>query len=123
MTKKVFYVALMLLSVQLLAVGILKIIGFAPLYEQLQELHISARFGFAIGVWEVVAVIGLWFKKTRGIALLSLLFLVISAIAVHFGAGVESSKAIPATISLLLICTILYLSNQIAIKRILFQHE
>jgi len=123
MQKKFFYTLLILLSIQMSAVGILKLIGFQPLYQQLTELHISKSFGLFIGFSEVVAVVGIWLKRTRGIALLGLLFLVISAIAVHFGAGVGLTKAIPAVVSLVILCSLLYLNNKSSIQNILRQTE
>lgn len=123
MKKKVFYTLLVLLSIQMSIVGILKLIGFEPLYQQLNELHISKSFGLFIGFSEVLAVAGIWIRRTRGIALLGLLFLVISAIAVHFGADVELTKAAPAFISFALICSLLFLNNQTAIQSILNQTE
>jgi multisubunit Na+/H+ antiporter MnhG subunit len=124
MTKKrLFYGLLILASIQLTTVGILKLIGFPPLYQQLDELHISHTFGFIIGLTEVIGVAGIWYKSTRGIALLVLLFLVTSAIAVHFGANVEITKAIPAMVSFGLISTLLYLNNQQAVLGILKQSE
>jgi multisubunit Na+/H+ antiporter MnhG subunit len=124
MTKKrIFYGILILVSLQMTAVGVLKLIGFPQLYQQLDELHISHSFGFLIGLIEVVCVIGIWLKPTRGIALLTLLFLVTSAIAVHFGAGVEISKAIPAMVSFGLLSTLLYLNNPASLTAILRQRE
>jgi hypothetical protein len=123
MEKKVFYILLVLLSIQMLLVGVLKLVGFGPLYQQLNELHISKSFGLFIGFTEVLAVAGIWVKRLRGIALLGLLFLVISAIAVHFGAGVELTKAVPAVISFLLVCSLLYLNNKTSIQNILKQTE
>jgi uncharacterized membrane protein len=123
MQKKFFYTLLVLLSIQMSAVGILKLIGFEPLYQQLSELHISKSFGLFIGFSEVAAVAGIWLKRTRGVALLGLLFLVISAIAVHFGAGVELTKALPAVVSLVLVCSLLYLNNKTSVQNILKQTE
>jgi phosphatidylinositol kinase/protein kinase (PI-3 family) len=123
MRKTTFYTLLVLLSIQMSAVGILKLIGFQPLYQQLTELHISKFFGLFIGFFEVVAVVAIWFKRTRGIALLGLLLLVISAIAVHFGAGVELAKAVPAVISFVLVCSLLYLNNKTSVQNILRQTE
>ncbi len=104
-------------------VGVLKLIGFPQLYQQLDELHISHNFGFIIGLIEVACVAGVWLKPTRGIALLTLLFLVTSAIAVHFGAGVDISKAIPAMVSFVFISTLLYLNNTNSLVAILRQRE
>lgn len=124
MTKKrIFYGILVLVSLQMTAVGVLKLIGFPQLYQQLDELHISHSFGFIIGLIEVICVLGIWLKRTRGIALLTLLFLVTSAIAVHFGAGVEISKAIPAMVSFILISALLYLNNTASLITILKQRE
>ncbi|NJO92540.1 MAG: hypothetical protein HC831_28915 [Chloroflexia bacterium] len=124
MTKKrIFYGLLLLVSIQMAAVGVLKLIGFPQLYQQLDELHISHSFGFIIGMVEVVCVAGIWYKRTRGIALLTLLFLVISAIAVHFGANVEITKAIPAMVSFGLLTTLLYLNNKNSVMTILKQTE
>jgi multisubunit Na+/H+ antiporter MnhG subunit len=121
--KRVFYVLLTLLSLQMTIVGVLKLVGFPPLYQQLDELHISHTFGFAIGMVEVLCVAGIWIRKTRGIALLTLLFLVTSAMAVHFGASVEITKAIPAMVSLTLVITLLVLNNTNAVMGILKQNE
>ncbi|KOY86257.1 hypothetical protein AD998_08960 [bacterium 336/3] len=123
MEKKVFYTLLILLSIQMSIVGILKLVGFEPLYQQLAELNISKSFGLFIGFSEVVAVVGIWVKRTRGIALLGLLFLVTGAVAVHFGAGVELTKAVPAVISWVMVGSLLYLNNKIAIQNILRQTE
>lgn len=124
MTKKrIFYGLLILLSFQMAVVGILKLIGFPQLYQQLDELNITHTFGFIVGVIEVFCVAGIWYKRTRGIALLILFFLVTSAIAVHFGAKVEITKAIPAMISFVLLSTIIYLNNKNAISTILRQTE
>lgn len=124
MTKnKLFYSLLMLVSIQMTAVGVLKLIGFPALYEQLNELHISHNFGIIIGVTEVLCVAGIWYKQTRGIALLTLLYLVISAIAVHIGAKVDISKAFPAMVSLVLLSILLYLNNKNAIINIITQKE
>lgn len=121
--KKFFYAILALVSLQMTAVGILKLIGFPQLYQQLDELHISHSFGFVIGLIEVICVGCIWYRPTRGIALLTLLFLVTSAIAVHFGAGVETTKAIPAMVSFGLLSTLLYLNNTNALTNILRQRE
>ena len=123
MRKKLFYTSLILLSIQISVVGALKLIGFQPLYQQLTELHISKSFGLFIGFSEVAAVVGIWLKRTRGVSLLGLLILVISAIAVHFGAGVELSKAVPAMISFVLVCSLLYMNNKTSIQNILNQTE
>lgn len=124
MTKKrIFYGLLVLASIQMATVGALKLIGFAPLYQQLDELHVSHTFGFVIGIVEVLCVAGAWIKRTRGIALLTLLFLVTSAIAVHFGAGVEIVKAIPAMISFGLFSILLYINNPQSVKAIVSQSE
>ncbi|MCU0418439.1 MAG: DoxX family protein [Cyclobacteriaceae bacterium] len=121
MKKRVFYALLILLSIQLSLVGVLKVVGFEPLHQQLSELNVPPAFGLFIGCCEVLAVAGIWLKPTRGVALLGLLFLMISAIAVHVGAGVALTKAIPAGISFLLVCSLLYLNNRTAIQEILRQ--
>lgn len=124
MTKKrIFYALLIVVSIQMTAVGVLKLIGFPQLYQQLDELHISHTFGFIIGMTELLCVAGIWYKRTRGIALLTLIFLVTSAIAVHFGADVEITKAIPAMVSFGLLSTILYQNNKNAVLTILRQTE
>lgn len=124
MTKKrIFYGLLILVSIQMTAVGVLKIIDFPRLYQQLEELHISHSFGFVIGIIEVVCVAGIWYKRTRGIALLTLLFLVVSAIAVHFGANVEITKGIPAIVSFGLVTTLICLNNKNSVLAILKQTE
>jgi uncharacterized membrane protein len=123
MKKKVFYTLLVLLSIQMSIVGILKLVGFEPLYQQLKELNISKELGLFVGFMEVLAVLGIWVRRTRGIALLGLLFLVISAIAVHFGADVELTKAVSAFISFVLVCSLLYLNNKTSIQNILRQTE
>ena len=112
MKRSWFYWALLgLSSLQFGAVGLLKVVGFAPLYQQLAELHISHGLGVFIGVAEVLGVAGLWTRRTRGVALLGLLTLAVCAIAVHFGAGVALSKAIPALIATLVLVVLLYLTN------------
>ena len=123
MQKKIFYTLLVLLSIQMSAAGVLKLVGFPPLYQQLAALHISKPFGLFIGFLEVAAVVGSWLKRTRGMALLGLLFLVISAVAVHIGAGVEPAKAVPAMVSVILVCSLLYLNNKSSILHILSQTE
>lgn len=124
MTKKrIFYGILILVSLQMTAVGVLKLIGFPQLYQQLEELHISHSFGFIIGLIEVICIVCVWVKPTRGIALLTLLFIVTSAIAVHFGAGVETTKAIPAMVSFVLNSILLYLNNTTSLTTILSQRE
>jgi uncharacterized membrane protein len=123
MKKKVFYTLLVLLSIQISIVGLLKLVGFEPLYQQLNELNISKEMGLFIGLMEVLAVFGIWIRRTRGIALLGLLFLIISAIAVHFGAAVELTKAVPALVSFVLVCALLYLNNNTSIQNILNQTE
>lgn len=121
--KKIFYVLLTLLSLQMITVGVLKLIGFEPLYQQLDELNIARSFGFGIGLVEVACIAGIWYKPTRGVSLLVLLFLITSAIAVHFGAAVDLTKTFPATISFVLISVILYLNNTQALLNILRQRE
>jgi multisubunit Na+/H+ antiporter MnhG subunit len=121
--KRIFYGILILVSLQMTVVGVLKLIGFPQLYQQLDELHISHSFGFMIGLIEVFCVAGIWLKRTRGIALLILLFLVTSAIAVHVGAGVAISKAIPAILSFGLLSTLLYLNNTASVITIVRQRE
>ncbi len=123
MQKKIFYTLLVLLSIQISIVGVLKLIGFEPLYQQLAQLHISKSFGLFIGFAEVAAVAGIWLRPTRGIALLALLFLVISAIAVHLGAGVDLTKAIPAIVSFVLVCSVLYVNNKKSVQNIIKQTE
>lgn len=98
-------------SLQFGAVGLLKVAGFAPLYQQLAELHISHGLGLFIGLAEVTGVLGLWVRRTRGWALLGLLTLAVCAVAVHFGAGVALTKAVPAVLAAGVLTTLLYLTN------------
>lgn len=64
MTKKrIFYGILILVSLQMTTVGVLKLISFPELYQQLDELHISHIFGFMIGLTEVVCVVGIWLNE------------------------------------------------------------
>ena len=111
------------LTLQMSIVGVLKLIGFDALYQQLNELNIPANFGFTIGIVEVACVFALWVKPLRGVALLLLLFLVNSAIAVHFGAAVSISKAVPAMFSFGVVSLLLFLETPKAILSILRQTE
>ena len=113
-TTHIFYGLLVISSIQFGIVGLLKIVGYVPLYQQLTELHISPSLGLFIGITEVLGVIGLWLPSTRKWALIGLLYLSVSAIAIHFGAAVPLYKALPAIISTLFLATQLYLSNLLA---------
>ncbi|AQG78189.1 DoxX family protein [Spirosoma montaniterrae] len=107
-TKRFILTGLLgLLSVQFGTVGVLKIIGFAPLYQQLATLHVDQTGGLLIGIAEVLGVIGLWIRPTRRLALLGLLLLSVSAIAIHVGAVRPFQEAIPATVATVLLLTAL----------------
>ncbi len=118
--KRLTYFSLLgLVSLQFGIVGLLKSIGFAPLYQQLAELHIAPGLGLLIGVLEVLGVIGLWIRPVRRAALLGLLLLAVCAIAVHFGAGVALYKAVPALVATGILTTLVYLTNPTSVKRLL----
>ncbi len=117
--RLVFYGLLTVVSAQFAAVGVLKLVQFQPLYFQLAELHISPGLGLGIGILEVLGVFGLWIRSTRAAALLGLLLLAICAVAVHFGAGVELSKAAPALFSTLVLTTLVYLNNPVSAKNLI----
>jgi uncharacterized membrane protein len=116
-TKQYFILGFLgLVSLQFAAAGGLKVIGFAPLYEQLAALHVGKTGGLLIGIAEVLGVIGLWVKPTRRYALLGLLMLSVGAIAAHIGANQPIQESIPAIVATVILLTLVVITEPLPKK-------
>ncbi|MEL6338303.1 MAG: DoxX family protein [Myxococcota bacterium] len=88
-------VFLLPLTVLIAIPAVLKAVGVDWLVENMAELHYSVGVTHAIGVFEVLLVPMLWYRRFRGLALLAILILMAGGAGSHIAAGHELGRYAP----------------------------
>lgn len=98
--KSIYWLALSLLALSMIAAGAGKLAGVAELHVSFQSMSLPTWFGYFIGLLEFLAGISLFITKLRAIAALSLMPVMIGAAYYHIVYNAPS--AIPALLFLVL---------------------
>ncbi len=80
-------VVLLPLSILIGIPAVLKAVGVDWLVQNMAELHYPVGVAHAIGVFEVLLVPTLWYRRFRGLALLAILVLMAGGAGSHIAAG------------------------------------
>lgn len=110
---------LVVISGLFLFVGGLKVLGAQEMHANMATLHYAAAATYLIGAIEIVAVVALWFRRTRLVSLAVLLLILAGAVGTHIagGHGIGSTTMIWGFS--LLIAAAIYLSGGRDLVRVL----
>lgn len=103
LSKAAGYVALALVSTQLLVVGVGKAIPLPVFADNMRALHFGVGATRLIGALEVLGVIGLWLPRWRSTATRCLQAILFGAIGAHIGAAQPLQAAFAAAGAIVLL--------------------
>ncbi len=111
-----FYLSLVVISLVYASAGFMKVRGQEPMKSRMEEMNNGGYVRIAIGVLEIIGVIGIWLPATRPLALVCLLPFSIGGLAAHIALKHNfRERNIPAVLMIVLIVIALWLDPSFSI--------
>ena len=116
-----FLALLSLLSLIYFVTGLLKVIFFDTMMQNMAELHFGAVSTVVIGLIELSMVVLLWLPKYRTLALATLLLIMAGAMGAHWGHGHEVDHLLPVGIVAVVTFMVLWLDRGARLWQFVFR--
>ena len=116
MKKYLLHISLGLLAFIYCNAGAMKTFGAPEMVAHLNELHINTAWRVFIGITELLGVIGIFWPRTRAVALLCLWPYAIGGLALHVSYADTVAHIIPAVVAAILVPMALSLGGFINLK-------
>jgi NADH:ubiquinone oxidoreductase subunit K len=98
-TKTLLWLGLGLTAFPFAMAGGMKALGVAQMHSNMAEMHYHSTFTYALGLLEILGVVGLFFQRTRLLVLIAFQLILAGGIESHIAAGHGFDRLVPGILA------------------------